>query len=272
MKFNQLTALRARATDAGYYCDGAGLYLQVAKHGAKNGSVSISKNWVFRFNFAGRTREMGLGSAKIVSLKAARELVRECREQLVRGDDPIELRRAKRDVVRAKAATTRTFKECAEVFIATHAASWRNDKHRHQWRQTLEQYAYPVLGNLSVDAVDLPHVLKVLEPIWAGKTTTANRVRARIEKVLSWATVRKYRRGDNPARWSGHLSELLPAKGKRPQHHEALPFSEIPAFMAKLRSDNSLAARALEFTILTATRSGEARGARWGEIDLNKAL
>ena len=267
MAYNRLTDRRiAAAKERGYYADGGNLYLQVSKYG--------TKNWVFRFAVAGKTRDMGLGGFPQITLKLARELAREQREHLLRGDDPIEVRRAKRDRVRVATANRKTFAECADDYIAAHADTWRNDKHRNQWRVTLKTYAFPVMGKLPVEAIDLPHILKVLEPIWREKPETASRLRGRIERILSWATVRKYRRGENPVRWDGHLSEMLPAKTKvrKAGHHAALPFAEMSDFMAVLRRTDGISARALEFTILTAARTGEVIISRWDEIDFDEAV
>jgi integrase len=262
MKFCQLSTRQvAAAKKPGYRSDGAGLYLQISKLG--------TRSWVFRFNLGGKRREMGLGSAEIVTLKQARQLARDAREHLLRGDDPIAIRQAKRDKVRAELAKRLTFSEALEGCLAARSSEWRSDKHRRQWRSSVEQHAIRVLGQLPVDAIDVPHVLKVLEPIWLTMPETASRVRARIERVLSWATAGKYRHGDNPARWKGALEHLLPATGKVKggvQHLAALPFADIPEFMAELRARNTVIARAVEFLALTAARSGEVRGARWGEI------
>jgi integrase len=261
MKFNQLTHRKlAAVTKPGAYGDGAGLYLQVSDYG--------TKSWCFRYTRNGRSREMGLGSARQISLKLAREIAKEQRAILLRGDDPIEVRRAKRGAALAREAARITFQEAAEQYIFAHSSSWKNSKHRDQWKATLETYAYPVMGKLPVDAIELPHVLKVLEPMWHAKTETASRLRGRIERILSWATVRKYRSGENPARWTGHLDEMLPSKTKlrKVRHHPALSVADLPAFMAELHSNPSISARALELTILTATRTNEVIGARWSEV------
>ncbi len=262
MKSCQLTARKVSAVkNPGYYGDGGGLYLQVSKYG--------TKTWVFRFMVAGRAREMGLGTLDTFSLRGARERARECRQILNRGEDPIEERKKRRDAARAAAAGRITFKEAAEKYIDAHAAGWRSGKHRDQWANTLKAYAYPIMGKLPIDAIDLPHVLNVLEPIWTTKTETASRLRGRIERILAWATVRKYRKGENPARWAGHLAEMLPAKTKvwTPRHHAALPFVEVPALVAGLRQLDGLAARALELAVLTALRANEVLGARWDEVE-----
>jgi integrase len=268
MKSNQLTTRKvATAKAAGhYYGDGGGLYLQVSAYG--------TRSWVYRYTIAGARREMGLGSLDTFTLKEARERARECRQLVNKGIDPIDDRRAKRDVRRAEAAKRLTFKDAAEKYIAAHASEWRSQVHLVQWRSSLKTYAYPVLGQMPVDAIALPHVIKVLEPIWQTKTETASRLRARIERVLAWATVSKFRTGDNPATWRGNLKEALaaPSKIKKIRHHPALPYVEIPAFMEELRASDGVAARALEFTILTAARTSEITGATWDEIDLARKV
>jgi integrase len=255
-----------KALKPGMYGDGGGLWLQVSSGG--------SRSWIYRFQLNGRQREMGLGPLHIASLAEAREKARECRKLRHEGVDPIDARKAKRAVERLAAATAMTFAECAESYIATHRAGWRNAKHAAQWPSSLATYVYPLIGALPVQAIDVGLVLKVLEPIWAEKTETASRVRGRIESVLDWAKARGYRQGENPARWRGHLENLLPARSKvqRVEHHAALPYAEMPAFAAELRQLAGIAARALEFTILTAARRGEVIGATWFEIDLKDRL
>jgi integrase len=259
----KLTALKVeREKRPGMYGDGGGLYLRVTDEGAKN--------WVFRFMLNGRARWMGMGPLHTVNLAQARKRAGEHRLQRHDGIDPIEARRAERLQARLDAAKVVTFKECAESYIKSHRAAWRNDKHAAQWEATLATYAEPVIGKLSVQAIDTALVLKVLEPIWTTKPETAGRVRGRIEAVLDWAKVRGYRVGENPARWKGHLDHLLPARGKvrKVEHHAALPYAKLPGFVEALRKQEGIAARALEFTILTAARTGETIGARWNEIDL----
>jgi integrase len=260
MKQNQLTARGlASLKEPGHYGDGAGLWLQISKTG--------TKSWVFRFVLDGRVREMGLGSCATFTIKEARERARYCRQLLVDGIDPIEERKAKRDAKRAAEAKRISFAEATERYITAHAVKWTNAKHAAQWRSSVEQYAHPVMGKLPVDAIDLQHVLKVLEPIWLSKHETASRLRGRIEKVLSWATVRKFRHGENPARWSGHLSEMLPELKNGKQHHAALAINDLPGFMRQLRAIDGVTARAVEFTALTAARTGEVNGAVWDEIE-----
>lgn len=250
----------------GYYCDGGGLNLQV--------SHSRTKSWIFRYTLAGKPREMGLGPEHDRSLAEAREAARECRRLLLAKIDPIEARDAKDAQAALAKARSISFGQCAESYIASHRAGWRSPKHADQWTNTLKTYAEPVIGALPIQDVDTTLVLKVLEPMWAKKPETASRLRGRIESVLDWATARGYRSGDNPARWRGHLDKLLPSLKKklRVQHHPALPYGEIGAFMETLRAQEGTAARALEFLILTAARTGEVIGAKPGEFDPKKAL
>jgi integrase len=263
----KLTALAiTQAKRRGYYGDGGGLFLQV--------SASATKSWVFRFKEGGRLREMGLGPTHTVSLAEARQKALECRKARLEGLDPIQARRGKRIQAKLDVAKAMTFAACAERYIASHKAGWRNPKHAAQWPATLGTYVYPVFGSLPVQAVDVGLVMKAIEPIWTAKPETASRVRGRIESVLDWATARGYRQGENPARWRGHLENLLPKKSKvrRVEHHSALPYAEIAAFTAELRQQEGVAARALEFAILTAARTGEVIGAKWDEIDLGEPL
>jgi len=261
----KLSALKVeREKQPGMYCDGGGLYLRVTHDG--------TKNWVFRFMLNGRARWMGMGPLHTVNLSEARKRAGEHRLQRHDGIDPIEARRAERLQARLDAAKAITFKECADGYIKAHRAGWRNAKHGDQWEATLGTYAAPVVGELSVQAVDTALVLKVLEPIWTAKPETAGRVRGRVEVILDWAKARGYRTGENPARWRGHLDKLLPARGKvrRVEHLAALPYADLPGFLVVLREQEGIAARALEFAILTAARTGEIIGARWNEIDLRE--
>lgn len=262
----RLSAIKVRRTTApGYYCDGGGLYLQV--HGG-------SRSWVYRYMIAGRTREMGLGPLHSVSLAEARIKAAAARKLKTDGVDPLEARRSegeRKRLAEAEAAAKRvTFKDAADRYIKAHSAGWKNAKHAAQWPSSLETYAYPVFGEVAVDLIDTGVVLKALEPIWLVKPETASRVRGRIESVLDWARVRGYRQGENPARWRGHLDHLLPARSRvrKVEHHAALPFAEVGAFMRVLRAQEGAAARALELTILTAARTSEVLGAAWREIDL----
>jgi integrase len=263
----RLTALKVdKAKQPGMYGDGGGLYLRVTPDG--------TKNWVFRFMLHGRPRWMGLGPLHTIGLADARARAADYRRQRYDGIDPIDARRAERQQALLDLAKTITFEECAQKYIAAHKAGWRNEKHAAQWEATLATYAAPIMGKLSVQAIDTAIVLKVLEPIWAAKPETAGRLRGRIESILDWAKVRGYRAGDNPARWRGHLEKLLPPRSKvrRVIHHAALPYAELPGFLLSLREQPGTAARALEFLILTAARTGEIIGARWGEVDLGSKL
>lgn len=264
---DKLSALAvSRAKKPGYYGDGAGLYLQVSKTG--------TKSWIFRFTFHGKQREMGLGALHTITLAQAREKARSCRSTLLDGNDPLDLRNAGKLQVALERAKAMTFDHCAEAYIAAHRSSWKNAKHAAQWESTLATYTRPVIGALPVAAVDTALVVKVLQPIWAGKTETASRLRGRIESILDWATVSHFRVGDNPARWRGHLENLLadPGKVSKVVHHAALPWEELGAFMVDLRQRQGVAARAVEFGILTAARSGEVRGTTWAEIDIDGAM
>ena len=265
-EIGKLSAVEVRNKSLpGLHADGGGLYLQITEGG--------SKSWVYRFMLAGKRRDMGLGGIHTISLSEAREVARRCRQLVRDGVDPIESRRAVKLAARADNMKVMTFRQCGEAFIKAHEAGWSNSKHIAQWTSTLEAYVYPSIGGLSVGAVDTGMVMKVLEPIWATKTETASRVRGRIEAILDWATVRKYRSGENPARWKGHLDHLLPARAKvRKAGHQALPYDQMGAFMVKLRDQESVSSRALEFAILTAARTGEVIGATWGEIDFDRRL
>ena len=224
----------------------------------------------------GRTtpRDMGLGSAADVPLADAREKAADARKMLSDGIDPIEHRKTARADHALDVAKAVTFETCADAYVAAHRAGWRNAKHSWQWAATLKAHAYPTLGKLPVGEIDVGLVLKVLEPIWKTKTETASRLRGRIENVLDWARVRGYHQGDNPARWRGNLDHLLPKRSKvqKVTHHPALPYAQVGAFVSDIRKQGGTAARALEFVILTATRTSEAIGAQWHEIDLDAAL
>lgn len=222
----------------------------------------------------GKGRYMGLGSSPEVSLADARREAERCR-RLVRDDtDPIDARRARRQAVSLNAARSPTFESCAKQYIEDHRAGWRNEKHAAQWSATLATYAYPAFGSLPIQSIDTALVIKALDPIWRRKPETAARVRQRIESVLDWAAARGYREGENPARWRGHLDKLLPkrARIRAVKHHEAMPYTELPAFFVGLTKRDTISAKALKFTILTAARSAETRGATWGEIDRAASL
>jgi integrase len=217
---------------------------------------------------------MGLGRYPEVSLAGARRHASTIRETARGGADPIEAKREARRAAEIKALREVTFKQCAESFIETHRAAWRNEKHARQWHSTLSTYVYPVFGHIAVGAVDAALVTRVLDPIWNVKNETASRIRGRIEAILDWAKARGHREGENPARWKGHLQHALPPRSKvaKVSHHAALPFGEIGDFLRQLRAIEGLSARALEFAILTSARTGEVIGARWNEIDINAKL
>lgn len=264
---NKLSAVSvSKLSSPGNYGDGGGLWLQVSGSG--------SKSWTFRFTLAGRTREMGLGPLHTVSLSMAREKALQCRRLVEAGTDPIVARDAAKAALALSAARHRTFDQCAAAYIKAHRGSWKSAKHAAQWESTLAAYASPVFGSLSVADVDTELVVRALGPIWESRTETAKRLRGRIECILDWATVSEYRQGDNPARWRGHLENLLanPNKIAPVKNRPALPWSEAAAFMAELRQRAGNAPRAVEFAILTACRSGEVRGACWSEFDLDTRL
>jgi integrase len=251
-KFNRLSARAVAALRTpGRHADGGGLYVVVNKSG--------SKQWVFLFRFGGRLREMGLGGVSAVSLAEARKLAETCRAKVAKGVNPIEARKTELSMP--------TFGECVEDFLVNKSGEWRNEKHRAQWRMTLTRYT-SAISSMPVNTIETEDVLKVLKPIWQKTPETASRLRGRIERVLDAARAKRYRSGENPARWRGHLDTLLPARQKLTRgHHAAMPYRDVSAFIARLRERHAVAALALEFTILTAARSGEALGARWDEID-----
>ncbi len=255
----EIAAVQLTRLPVGLHAAGGvtGLYLRVAPSGARN--------WILRVTIGNRRRDMGLGGLQDVPLKDARELARQARRKIAEGIDPIETRRVAKVTLRE----TPSFSECAKRTIETKRDEWKSAKHADQWTNTLDTYAKPVIGNMPVDMVELRHVVEILAPLWTVKTETATRLRTRIEAVLAWATVSGFRKGDNPARWRGNLDALLAKPGKvaKVKHHKALPFAELPGFMAALKAREGTAARALEFLVLTAARSGEVRGAKWGEID-----
>ena len=252
----KLTARAAATTKPGRYGDGAGLYLVVAASGARK--------WVFRFTFAGKVTEAGLGSADVVSLAEARNKAHEARKLLEVGKNPIE---AKRQALIVEAEKP-TFGAIADALIAAKESEWRNEKHRAQWRASLKEFAAP-LRSRPVNEIDTGAILAVLTPLWQTKPETASRVRGRIEAVLDAAKAQGHRSGENPAAWRGHLAHLLPKRGKLTRgHHAAMDYRDVPAFVTHLRGQETIAAMALEFCILTATRSGEVYGARWTEIDM----
>lgn len=250
------------------YGDGAGLSLKVTTGG--------SKSWIYRYMLAGKAHWMGLGSYPDVSLAEAREKAAELRKLTRQNIDPLAEKRKETSVIRAAIAKYITFDKASAQYIEAHKSGWKNAKHVDQWTNTLATYASPVIGNVDVSMIDTSHIMRILEKdnFWNEKTETAHRVRGRIESVLDWATARKYRTGENPARWKGHIDKMLPARNKvkATEHHPALPWLEMGAFMVTLREQEGIAARATELAILTATRSGEVRGAVWDEFDLDNAI
>lgn len=277
-KAKEMTALAvSKLKGDGRYAVGGvdGLHLRIA---------GGSRAWILRLvvpvNAPGardpssRRADIGLGGYPDVPLAEARERARELRRKTREGIDPVAERRRVKAQQTRRVEQAKTLADCAKAYLLSHRASWKNAKHGQQWASTLETYVYPKIGRCPVADVDTTAVLGILEPIWTSKTETASRVRGRIESILDWATVRGYRQGENPARWKGHLDKLLPARSKvrKVVHHPALPYAEIEAFMADLATREGIAARALEFGILTAARSSEIRGARWEEVDLDARI
>ena len=263
----RLSALQVtKLTKPGLYGDGGGLTLQITATGAKS--------WLLRYMVAGKPFGMGLGPTHTVSLAEARQKALDARKLLIDGINPLAARKQKQIAAALAEAKMMTFDQCAEAYILTHKAGWKNAKHCDQWTNTLNTYASPVFGHLPVAEIDTGLVVKCLAPIWESKTETASRVRGRIESVLGWATTSGYRTGENPARWKGHLENLLAtiSKTSRTKNHPSLPWPRIGAFMSALRVREGVSARAVEFAILTACRSGEVRGARWAEFDTTGKL
>jgi integrase len=273
-KGNRLTAKAVQHAERDL-CDGDGLWLQVSR---KYGT----RAWIYRYMVDGVTHKLGLGSARTVKLAEARRRAEAARSKLYDGVDPIAERKAARDQRKLEAAKTLTFKQCADRFIEANRGAWKNERHAAQWFTTFNETrrgstvfpaATEAINDLPVPAIDTGLVLKVLEPIWTKTPETAARTRGRIERVLDWARVRGYREGENPARWEGHLKETLPSRSKRTRgHHDAVPYVELPAFMGELREKPGVSARALEFAVLTATRTNEVLGAKWTEVDLEAQL
>ncbi len=274
-KAKEMTALAvSKLKEDGRYAVGGvdGLHLRIA---------GGSRAWILRLvvpvnddgerDPSSRRADIGLGGYPDVPLAEARERARELRRKAREGIDPVAERRRVKALQARRVEQAKTFADCAKAYLVSHCVSWKNAKHGQQWASTLETYAYPKIGRCPVADVDTTAILGILEPIWSTKTETASRVRGRIESVLDWAAVRGYRQGENPARWKGHLDKLLPARSKvrKVEHHPALPYADMAGFMAELAGRAGIAARALEFGILTAARSGEVRGARWEEFDLD---
>jgi integrase len=254
--------------------DGGGLWLVVGQTRRTNRDDKVAgpASWVFRYTLKGKTREMGLGSYPAVTLEAARKRARAARELLGADTDPFEHRALERAKAAESGKPIATFRECALAHIEAKAPGWTNAKHAGQWRNTFETFVFPVFGNVPVSLINSGHVVQVLSPIWLAKNQTAIRVRQRIEAVLDSARARGQREGENPARLRGHLENLLPEYRGRVKHHPAIPHQEIGTFMEKLRKQEGIAAKALEFVILCASRTNECLGAKWPEIDLDSTV
>jgi integrase len=278
---HRLSPAKVMNAKVGRYADGGGLYLQVVPLAGGG----LGRSWFFRYAApSGATRiskaglehraerQMGLGPTHTISLAEAREAAREARKLLLQGVDPLDAKTTQRASQRVARARGATFNECATAFVASRESTWRNEVHRRQWTTTLSTYAGPIIGALPVEAVDTALVMKVLGPLWQRAPETGSRLRGRIELVLNWATVAGHRSGENPARWRGHLEHLLPARRKlvKVKHLAAMPYRDVPAFMAALREEEGEIARALEIVTLTACRLNEALGAQWSEVDLRE--
>jgi integrase len=263
IELGALQVARLRAPGAHPVGGVPGLHLQI--------SPNVARSWILNVTINGERRYMGLGGFDDVSLADARRVAREKRALIAEGIDPLAQAKAAKSAIRAAVAKMVNFKDASSKYIESHRAGWRNVKHAQQWENTLATYADPVIGAMLVADIELPHIIKILEPIWRTKTETAHRVRGRIESVLDWATVQKLRTGENPARWKGNLDQLLasPEKVTKTKHHRALDVDAVSGFTSALRLQEGMGARALEFAILTAARSGEVRGATWGEIDID---
>lgn len=263
----KLTALGVgRYSAPGYYGDGGGLYLSVGPSG--------NRSWIFRYTFDGRRREMGLGAVHTLGLSEARDRARAMRRMLLDGIDPLADRDQQRVAEKIQRDRLITFDAAAKQYILAHGGTWKNAKHRQQWEATLATYASPRIGTMPVAEIETRDVVDVLQPIWTTKGETASRLRGRIESILDWATVCGYRDGLNPARWKGHLDKALAKVSRRSriEHHPSLPWQQMQPFMTALREREGAAARALEFAILTAARSGEVRGMTWAEVDIEARL
>jgi len=254
----------------GKYPAGGNLYLRVRKSTRNIETDAVTKSWLFRYSRFGKDTWLGLGPYPDVTLSDARDIATNERRKKWQGIDPLTDKLARRTAARTAHENMLTFAECAELYIESQAPGWSNSKHVEQWRSTLNNLAGPIIGRLPVDQIDTALIMRCVEPLWTTKTETASRLRGRIESVLDWSAVRGYRKGDNPARWRGHLDKLLPRPSQvvRVKHHAALPYTDVGAFIRELRLDKGVAARALEFTILTAARTNEVIQAQWSEFDL----
>ncbi len=261
----KITALEVgKLSKPGKHPIGDNLYLQISNQG--------TKSWLFRFRMNDKTTWMGLGSVKIVSLADARAKALQHLQTISEGINPLVAKQTAQQNQILQESKRMTFDECANLYIESHSKSWKNEKHQAQWRSTLETYASPAIGKLPIESITTGLVLRVLEPIWYSKSETASRVRGRVERILSWATVRGLRSGENPARWRGHLDEMLPKRTEvqKVTHFKALPYPHIYEFMKSLQAKQGVSIRALEFAILTCTRTNETLGAKWSEINLEE--
>jgi integrase len=273
MAREKLTELKVKSLNRpGRYGDGGGLWLQVRD--ASKPDRPPNKSWLFRYTMGNRQRQLGIGSYPLIGLKDARAASLVAARSVHAGRDPIGEKRARKAEAAKVAAEAMTFKGVAELYLAAHESTWRNPKHRWQWRQTLEAHVYPTFGGWPVAEVDTGAVMKVIEPLWHAMPETAGRLRGRIETILDYAKARGWRTGDNPARWRGHVASLLPPRAAvaKVEHHAALPYPDIGAFIARLALEEGTAATALAFTILTAARTTEAIGAQWSEVNLDAAV
>jgi integrase len=276
-----LTPLSVKNAKAGRHADGDGLYLLVKDTGARS--------WVFRFMLHGKARDLGLSRCSEavellrqtggveLSLAQARDIAAIYRIKVRAGIDPLierdQLAQVSAAAAQAAKAAQISFKTVADSYLKANASSWRNAKHRQQWENTLKHYVYPIVGDIPVGDITTAHVLQIIEPMWGAKPETARRVRGRIETVLDAAKARGYRDGENPARWRGHIAQVLPARTRLSRgHHKAMAYGDVPTFLTKLRTKDTVAALALEFTILTACRTSEVLGATWAEVDLSTAI
>jgi len=263
----RLSAMQvSKLTKPGLYGDGGGLTLQITPGGVKS--------WLFRYMMSGKAYGMGLGPTHTVSLAEARQKALAARKLILDGINPLAAKKQEQLASALADARMMTFDQCAEAYVSAHKAGWKNAKHADQWTNTLSTYASPIFGKLPVAEIDTGLVVKCLTPIWETKTETASRLRGRIESILGWATTSGYRTGENPARWKGHLDNLLAtiSKTSRTKHHPSLPWQRMNEFISALRARDGIAARAVELTILTACRSGEVRGARRSEFDIDKKI
>jgi integrase len=252
-------AVIAALKKPGRYAVGDGAYFQISKW--------HTRSWIFRYERLGKAHNMGLGPYPLISLADARVKARNAKRMLLDGIDPLHAKRKARTDELLQIARNKTFKECAEQYVATHDSDWSRAKSREAWVSTFKNYVYPKIGSLPVADIDTAVVLGILEPLWSRSPATASRVRGRVETVLGWAGVRGYRSTENPARWSGHLEHILPSPNNATEHLASMPYQQVRPFMTALRATPGIAARALEFTILTASRTAEVRGALWDEID-----